>query len=134
MIAFLVELENRSGTVAEVAEVIAERGINITGGAGIGAGSSGHLAVTTNDEAATRRALLGRGYKFREVEIVPLTLADTPGTFAKACRALADAKINIEAAFTMSGTGERNTMAFATDDPAKARSVLAQKSLAGAKG
>jgi hypothetical protein len=118
MIAFLVELENRAGTVAEVTEVIAERGINITGGAGIGAGSTGHLAVTTNDEAATRRALLGRGYKFHEIEIVPLTLADSPGALAKACRALADAKINIEAAFTMSGTGERNTMAFATDDPA----------------
>jgi len=134
MIAFLVELENHAGSAAEVTEVIAERGINITGGAGIGAGRSGHLAVATNDEAATRRALLGRGYKFREIEIVPLTLADTPGALATACRALADAKINIEAAFTMSGTSERNTMAFATDDPARARSILGQKSTARANG
>ena len=131
MIAFLVELENRAGSAADVADAIAERGISVTGGAGIGAGGIGHLAVTTNDEAATRRVLLGGGYRFREIEIVPLTLADTPGSFARACRALADAKINIEAAFQMSGTSDRNTIAFATDDPAKARSILGQKSLAG---
>jgi hypothetical protein len=134
MIAFLIDLANRPGTVADVTAVIAERGINITGGAGIGSGTTGHLVVTTNDEAATRRVLLGGAYKFHEIEIVPLTIADTPGAFAKACRALADAGINIQAAFLMVATGERNTMAFATDDPVKARSILGQKSLAGTKG
>lgn len=132
MIAFLIELENRAGAAASVTEAIAERGINITGGAGIGYGGAGHLAVTTNDEAATRRVLLGGGYKFHEIEIVPLTVVDAPGTFARACRALADAKINIEATFPMTGSGEKNTIAFATDDPVKARSILAQKSLSSA--
>ncbi len=130
MIAFIVELENRAGAVADVAEAIADRGINVTGGAGIGSGSTGSMALTTNDEAATRRVLLGRGYRFREIEVVPLTMEDSPGTFAKACRALAEAKINIEAAFPMSATSDRNTMAFATDDPTKARSILSQKSTA----
>ena len=131
MIAFLIELENRVGSTAEVAEAIAERGINMTGGAGVACGNSGQFAVTTNDEAGTRRLLLGRGYKFREVELVPITLADAPGTFARTCRALADAKINIDAAFLMGG-GERNTIAFATDDPARTRAILSQKSLTGA--
>jgi hypothetical protein len=131
MIAFVVELDNKVGAAADVTEAIAERGINVTGGAGLSVGSSGSIALTTNDEASTRRVLLGRGYKFREIEVVPLTVADTPGTFARACRALADAGINIEAAFPMGGTSDRNTIAFATDDPAKARSILSQKSLAG---
>jgi hypothetical protein len=128
MIAFLVELENRVGSAAEVAEAIAERGINVTGGSGIACGDGGRLALTTNDEAATRRLLLAKAYKFREIELVPITLADTPGTFARTCRALADAKINIDAAFAM-GAGGGNTIAFATDDPARARSILSQKSL-----
>ena len=128
MIAFLVELENHVGSVADVAEAIAERGINITGGAGVACGGSGEFAITTNDEAGTRRVLLGRGFKFREIELVPITLADTPGAYARTCRALADARINIEASFQM-GAGERNTIAFATSDPAKARSILGQKAL-----
>ncbi len=131
MIAFLIELDNRAGSVADVTEAIAERGINITGGAGIGSGLKGHAVFTTNDEAATRRVLIGAGYKFHEIEVVPLTVTDTPGTFARACRALADAKINIGAAFPMGGGADRNTIAFATDDPAKARTVLSQKTPAG---
>jgi hypothetical protein len=131
MIAFLIELDNRAGTVAEVTEAIADRGVNITGGAGMGGGTKGYFAVTTNDEAATRRVLIGASYKFREIEVVPLTLADSPGTFARACRALADAKINIDAAFPMASGADRNTIAFATDDPVKARSILSQKTLAG---
>jgi hypothetical protein len=131
MIAFLVELENRVGSLAEVTEAIAERGINVTGGAGVACGETGRFAVSTNDEAATRRLLLSRGFKFREIELVPITLVDTPGTLARTCRALADAKINVEAAFAMGGTGERNTIAFATDDPARTRSILSQKELTG---
>jgi hypothetical protein len=130
MIAFLIELQNKPGAVADVTEAIAQRGINITGGAGIGSGQAGQIALTTNDEAATRRVLLGGSYSFREIEVVPLTLADKPGTFSRACRALGDAGINIEAAFPMAGTSDRNTMAFATDDPARARSILSEKSLA----
>jgi hypothetical protein len=130
MIAFLIELDNRAGTVAEVTEAIADRGINITGGAGVGGGLKGYFAVTTNDEAGTRRVLIGASYKFREIDVVPLTLADTPGAFARACRALADAKINIDAAFPMASGGERNTIAFATDDPVRTRSILSQKTLA----
>jgi hypothetical protein len=131
MIAFLVELDNRVGSAAEVAETIAERGINVTGGAGLAVGSSGRLAVTTNDEPGTRRALLGRGYKFREIEIVPITLSDNPGSFAKALRALADANINVEAAVPMGSASDRNTIGFCTDDPAKARTTLHQKIGAG---
>jgi hypothetical protein len=131
MIAFLVELENRVGSLAEVTEAIAERGINVTGGTGVACGEGGRFVVTTNDEAATRRLLLSHGFKFREIELVPITLADTPGTLARTCRALADAKINVEAAFAMGATGERNTFAFATDDPARTRSILSQKELTG---
>ena len=70
MIAFVVELENRPGSAAEVTEAIAERGINVTGAAGVACGSTGQVALTTNDEAGTRRALLGQGFKFHEVEVV----------------------------------------------------------------
>ena len=122
MISFIVELENHPGSAAEVAEAIAERGINVTGGAGVACGTTGQFALTTNDEAGTRR--------FREVEVVPVSFADSPGTLAQTCRALADAKVNIEAAFGVSVDGNRITMAFATDDPAKARSILSQKSTA----
>jgi hypothetical protein len=131
MIAFLVDLENRIGALAEVAEAISERGINMTGAAGVACGGSGEFALTTNDEAGTRQLLLSHGFKFREIDLVSIALADTPGTFARACRALADARINVEAAFQMGAAGDRVTIAFATDDPARARTILSQKAPTG---
>jgi len=40
MVAFLVDLENRVGTLAEVAEAVSERGINLTGAAGVACGGT----------------------------------------------------------------------------------------------
>jgi hypothetical protein len=60
-----------------------------------------------------------------------VTITDSPVTFASACRALADAGINAEAAFDVAVNGDRVTLAFATDDPVKARSILGQRSFAG---
>ena len=129
MIAFLVTLENRVGALADVADAVAERGINITGGTGMACGDSGRFAMTTNDEAATRRLLTSRGYSFQEIELVPITLSDVPGMLARTCRALAAAGINVLAMFAMGAAGERNTIAFATDDPVRTRSVLSQAAL-----
>ena len=128
MIAFLIQLENKPGTVADAAELVAGKGINVISGAGIGYGDSGQMVMVTNDEAATRHTLQTNGYSFREVEIVPLTLQDSPGSFARACRSLADAGINIDAAFPMAGGSERNTVAFATSEPTRARAILGQMS------
>jgi hypothetical protein len=128
MIAFLVELENRPGAAADLTEAIAERGINIAGGAGLASGTTGQLALATNDDAGTRRLLLSRGDKFREIELVTVAVADRPGALARTCRALAGARVNIEALFLLAGPGgDGATVAFATDDPAKARAALGQR-------
>ncbi len=131
MNAFLVELKNRPGELAKVAEAIAQKGINITGFTGATCGDSGSIALITNDEAGTRRALNEAGYKPREIELVPTALGDRPGTLAEAARRLANAGVNIEAAIA-TGMSDRGVhVAFATDNPAKARTALGDQVLAG---
>ncbi len=131
MNAFLVELKNRPGELAKIAEAIGQKGINITGFTGATCGDSGSVALITNDEAGARRALSDAGYMAREIELVPTALADRPGTLAEAARRLANAGVNIEAAI-LTGTSDRGVhVAFATDDPAKARTALGDQVLAG---
>ncbi len=126
MNAFIVTLDNEPGAAAEVAEAIAERGINVTGGSGATCGDSGTLVVTTNDEAGTRRVLEANDWKFREVELVPATLSDAPGTLADALRRLANANINVEAMIPMGMSDRGITIAFATNNASKTRSALGQ--------
>ena len=126
MNAFIVELENKTGELARVTEAIAQKGIDITGFAGTTIGDRGSVVLITNDEASTRKVLSEAQAPFREVEIVPAGLDARPGSLAEATRRLADAGVNIEAAMPIGMAGEKVTVAFATSDPAKTRSVLGE--------
>ena len=68
MHAFLVELENKPGELARVTEAIAAKGIDINGVSGSTCGSSGSVALMTDNDDATRTALEAAGVKFREME------------------------------------------------------------------
>ena len=54
MRAFIVKLENKPGTLADLGEALGERGINITGLSGTTWDGDGALAVITNDDAGAR--------------------------------------------------------------------------------
>jgi hypothetical protein len=125
MNAFLIELMNRPGELARVAEVIAAKGINITALSGSACGDGGNVAIMTADEAATRTTLQESGITFREIEAVETPLPHQPGTLARACRRLADAGINIEAVLATGMQGNDVTFAFVTGDPARAKEALA---------
>jgi hypothetical protein len=126
MNAFLVELTNKPGELARVAEAIAQKGINITAISGATCGDGGNVALMTADESATRSALQESKVSFREIEAIETPLPHQPGTLARAARRLADAGINIEALLATGMQGNDVTVAFVTGDPARAKEVLAQ--------
>ncbi|HET7519945.1 MAG TPA: ACT domain-containing protein [Candidatus Limnocylindria bacterium] len=126
MNAFIIDLENRPGALADMAEAIAEKGINITAVAGASGQISGSIAVVTNDEDATRSALQGAGARFREVALTSASLEHRPGSLAEATRSLANAGVNIEALMPMGMEGNRITVGFAVDNVDAARSALGE--------
>ena len=133
MNAFIVDLKNKPGELAKVAEAIAAKGIDLRGVTGATCGDSGTVTLITNDEAGTKRALTEGQWKFRPIELVTATLADKPGSLAQATRRLADAGINIEAALPTGMSGGKVQVAFATDNPVKAREAFGEGQLVSAK-
>ena len=128
MIAFLVDLENKPGELARVAEAIAAKGVNITNVTGATCGSGGRVAMVTADADRTRSALEEAGIRAEEKEIVQTSMRDQPGTLAQAARRLADAGVNIEAIFPMGMTGGDITVGFVTDNAAKAKELISTAS------
>lgn len=63
---FTVELEDRPGSLARVANALAERNVNITGIVGVAEDTDGALMLTTSDPAATREAFTGLALPFEE--------------------------------------------------------------------
>ncbi|MDQ3871451.1 MAG: ACT domain-containing protein [Chloroflexota bacterium] len=127
MIAYIVELEDRPGELARIAEAIAGRGINIVSGAGVGLGGPGAVGLLTNDEEGTRSALDQAGCSYRQTQIVPISLPDRPGALADAARRLADAGVNVDLLIPTRIGGEGNvTVGIGVQDVEKARSALGE--------
>ena len=90
MHAFIVKLENRPGSLADLAEALGQQGINITGVTGIGwDGDRGGRAHHV-DEAGTRTLLDAARPRLPRGELVSAGLEDRPGTLGAAARRLAD--------------------------------------------
>jgi len=132
MNAFIVELKNKPGELARVTEAIAQKGINILAFTGATCGDSGSIVLLTNDEAGTKSAIQGVGATARTVELVVASLGNEPGTLALVARRLANAGVNIEAALPTGMESGKVNVAFATDNPAKAREVIGERVAAAA--
>lgn len=124
MKAFIVELPNRPGSLADVCEAVAAAGQNITGVSGATAGEVGSVALTTDDMDATRAALTAHGWPFREVALVVTALEHRPGSLATAARKLADAGVNLDTMFVTGMDGGKVQVAFGVSDSAAAERAL----------
>ena len=131
MIAFIVDMQDQPGELARVTEAIAQKGINITAFSGATAGGRGAVMLVTNDEEGTRRALADAGCQVKESELVTTSLEHQPGSLAAAARKLADAGINISGALPIGMSDGKVSIAFATDQPAKARELIGSAEPAG---
>ena len=130
MQTYLVELTNKPGELARIAEALGAKGINITAISGTACGDGGRAAIMTNDDAMTRTALGGAGCKYTTMEATDTALRHEPGSLAKAARRLADEGINIEAVLPIGMQGNEIHVAFVTSDAAKARQVLTSAGMA----
>jgi hypothetical protein len=131
MNAFIIELENRPGSLASVAEAIAQKGINITSVSGATVGNQGSVAILTNDESGTRSALEAGGFAYREIGLISAAIEDKPGTLAAAARRLADAGVNIETLLPTGMDGGKVTIAIGVSDPEAARRALGELAAVG---
>ena len=63
---FTVQLDDRPGALAQVAQALADRAVNITGIVGVAEDTDGALMLTTSDAAATREAFAALAIAFEE--------------------------------------------------------------------
>ena len=124
---FVVQLPNKPGALAILAEELATRGVDLRAIGGGGIGDSGHLILTTADDPTTRAVLDEGGYTFVEGESILAEVDDRPGGMARVARALADAGVNIQGHLFLGRWGDRAMFAFVVDKPDLARPILEKK-------
>jgi hypothetical protein len=124
---FVVQLKNEPGAMANLAEKLAARGVDLRAIGGGGIGSVGHVIMTTADDDSTRGVLDEDGYTYVEGESILAEVDDKPGGMARIARQLADAGVNILGHLFLGRWGDRAMFAFVVDKPDVARPILERK-------
>jgi len=121
---FVVELRNVPGALADLAEALAARGVDLRAIGGGGMGPTAHLIFKTSDDATTSDVLAAGGYDFHEGEALLVEVDDRPGGMAKVARALADAGVSIWGHLFIGRWGDQAQFSFVVDDLARAKAAL----------
>ena len=124
---FVVQLKNDPGAMANLAEELAARGVDLRAIGGGGLGNSGHVIMTTADDATAKQVLDDGGYTYVEGESIIAEVDDKPGGMARIARQLADAGVNIHGHLFLGRWGDRAMFAFVVDRPDVARPILERK-------
>lgn len=117
-----IEADNTPGQLAAIGEALGKAGVNIDGFCAVGTGSQGFLHVLLEDAAAGRAALQEAGFAVvaeRAAVVLP-GVEDRPGYLGSVARRVADAGINIEAAYLATNT----RLVLSVDDVEAARQAL----------
>ncbi|HET7830688.1 MAG TPA: ACT domain-containing protein [Candidatus Limnocylindrales bacterium] len=123
---FVVQVPNRPGQMAALAEQMAAAGVDLRAIGGGGLGDFGHFILTTADDDRARQVLDDGDWTYIEGESLLAEVDDRPGGMAKIARALADAGVNVHGHLFLGRWSDRATFAFVVDDPDKARPILEQ--------
>ena len=126
-----VFVQNVPGRLAEIADIIAEAGIDIRALSLADTTNFGILRIIVDKPDDALRLLKDRGLSVKSSGVIAVGIDDMPGGFAKAVRTLSDAGVSVEYSYAFLGreTG-RAMVVFRTDNDEKALSSLAAGGLA----
>ncbi|MDR1135645.1 MAG: ACT domain-containing protein [Clostridiales Family XIII bacterium] len=123
-------VENYSGRLADVADVIGGAGINMHAMSIADTADFGILRAIVSDSRQAKEALSSAGYVVTVTPVVAAAIQDTPGGLAKVLRILADADISIEYiyAFITRRKGDAYVV-FRVADNERAAAVFAENGI-----
>jgi hypothetical protein len=118
-------IENKSGRLAEVTDLLARNSINIRALSLADTADFGIFRLIVNDPDTAERLLKDRGFTVARNEVVAVEVPDRPGGLAGILAALQGKGINVEYMYAFVQRSEGNAvLIFRFDDVAKAVAAL----------
>jgi len=123
MMEISMELADEPGSLARIAEALAEANINIETMCAIGKVAP-NVALVTAQIPQTRAVLDRLGVNYTVTELIKMVMPDQPGVLATFSRRIADAGLNLNSIYILSKYQGDTELVFSVDDIEKARQVL----------
>ena len=120
----IVTPPDQPGTLADVAERLAARNINITDMEVIDDHAHGIIRLQAQPYDEALRVLTDAGYHALSEEVLLLRLKDEPGAIARVAARFREPQINVNALRILRRDSGWATVALSTSDNARARTLL----------
>lgn len=121
---------NEVGTLANIAEVLGNVGVNIEAVSAYEKDNKAVFRIVTNDVTTAKKALSKLSdLKVNESDVIVLNMQNRPGELGKITRKLANKGVNLECVYILSRAHEYTEVAIkpSVEDFAKAKEVLGIK-------
>jgi len=118
-----VFLENRSGRLAEIADILGRAGINIRGFSTTEAAEYGIVRLIVPDAAAARELLHKEGFTTHLSQVICVAVPDAPGGLARVLDELAAQEVSVDYLYSISF----QNICFAVHDIDRAVELLKDK-------
>ncbi len=105
-----ISVENRPGTLAQVAKTLADAKVNIFALLNSTAGGQGSVQVVVDNVNKAKKALGGAGLSYTEGTLEQFELENKPGTLAELAGKLAKKGINIDSAYVTVPKGAKKAL------------------------
>ncbi len=130
-----VFLENKSGRLAEVAEILARSGINIRALSLADTADFGILRLIVNETEKAKQVLKEGGFTVGKTEVIAVEVSDRPGGLAGILNVLNGGGINVEYMYAfVQKSGNNAIIIFRIDELEKAIDVLQKAGIRILKG
>jgi hypothetical protein len=120
----LVQLTNKPGDLARVAEALARRGVNVKALAAMSIDGVARTRILPDDIVAARSAFEAANIRFTESEVHLVLLENTAGVLANVTNRLGEAGVNLEAIYVTGIADDLVELAVVSDNPKKAKKIL----------
>lgn len=125
-----VFLENKSGRLAQVTQLLADNDVNIRALSLADTADFGILRIIVNDMKKASDVLKAAGYTLGETDVVAVEVADKPGGLSSILSALWKAELDVEYMYAfVQSSGENAIMILRFDDSDKAIEVLKESNV-----
>jgi hypothetical protein len=119
-----IQLTNKPGDLARVAEALARRGVNIKALTALSVSGVAMARILPDDIVAARSALEAANIRFTESEVHLLLLENKAGELANVASRLGEAGVNLEAIYITGIAGDLIELAIVSDNPKKTKKIL----------
>ena len=91
----IITVDNKVGSLAEIASAVAASGINLTAICAYAADNKGVIMFVSDNNVLAKKILKAKKYDIREEEVVSVSLADKPGALQSITKKIAELGIDL---------------------------------------